>query len=308
MNIAKKKDIGHFSQESALNDTVIKHVPLVKRIAYHLMSRLPPSVQADDLIQAGMIGLLEAARNYDPNQGASFETYAVIRVRGAMLDEIRKADWAPRSVHRKARKLAAVIREIENRTGRDARDHEVAEELEITLNEYHKMLQDVSGYRVLSYDDMTSEGDGISDHLPRSQENIQRADFKGSLAKAIAGLPERESMVITLYYDEKLGLHDIGSVLGIRESRVSKILSQALIRLQARMHSWRETSELDLPLESQKNYMFKDDWLNDQQRWVKITCKQLEQYLGDFNNESERGNKLFDENFQELITRREGIS
>ncbi len=236
------------TKESSLNDIVVKHVPLVKRIAYHLMSRLPPSVQADDLIQAGMIGLLEAARNYDANQGASFETYAGIRVRGAMLDEIRKADWAPRSVHRKARQLAAVVSEIENRTGRDARDHEVAEELGITLREYHKMLQDASGYRVLSFDDMTSEGDGISagisDHLPGPQENIQKADFKRSLAKAIAGLPERESMVITLYYDEELNLREIGSVLGVSESRVSQIHSQALIRLQSRMSFWRKDKEI----------------------------------------------------------------
>jgi len=108
-------------------DLVTQYSALVKRIAYHIMSRLPPSVQVDDLIQAGMIGLLEASRNYDAGQGASFETYAGIRIRGAMLDEIRKGDWAPRSVHRKARQVAEAVRQIENSTGRDARDVEVAE-------------------------------------------------------------------------------------------------------------------------------------------------------------------------------------
>ena len=127
-----------------------QYLPLVKRIAYHLMSRLPPSVQQDDLIQAGLIGLLEALRNYDATQGASFQTYARIRIRGAMLDEIRKNDWAPRSVHRKARMVAEVVRSIENRTGRDARDHEIAKELKVSLEDYHQLLQDASGHRVFS--------------------------------------------------------------------------------------------------------------------------------------------------------------
>jgi len=117
------------------SEIVAKHAPLVKRIAYHLVSRLPPSVLPDDLIQAGMIGLLEASRKYDATQGASFETYAGIRIRGAMLDEIRRSDWAPRSVHKKARVVAEAVRKIENETGRDARDHEVAEKLDLSLND-----------------------------------------------------------------------------------------------------------------------------------------------------------------------------
>ena len=115
------------AKQQNFDDLVTRHAPLVKRIAYHLMNRLPPSVQAGDLIQAGMIGLIEASRNYDPSQGASFETYAGIRIRGAMLDEIRRSDWTPRSVHRKARMVAEAMREIENAEGRDARDVEVAE-------------------------------------------------------------------------------------------------------------------------------------------------------------------------------------
>jgi RNA polymerase sigma factor for flagellar operon FliA len=123
------------------------------------MNRLPPSVQADDLIQAGMIGLLEASRNYDPTQGASFETYAGIRIRGAMLDEIRRSDWTPRSVHRKARLVAEAMREIENREGRDARDAEVAEALDMELEEYHQILQDASGCRIFSLDELASVGE-----------------------------------------------------------------------------------------------------------------------------------------------------
>ena len=141
------------------DDLVTKHAALVKRIAYHLMSRLPPSVQADDLIQAGMIGLLEASRNYDATQGASFETYAGIRIRGAMLDEIRRTDWTPRSVHRKARQVAEAVRSIENEEGRDARDVEVAEKLGLTLHEYHRILQDATGCRVFSIDDTGVNGE-----------------------------------------------------------------------------------------------------------------------------------------------------
>lgn len=224
------------------DDLVTKHAPLVKRIAYHLMSRLPPSVQADDLIQAGMIGLLEASRNYDATQGASFETYAGIRIRGAMLDEIRKHDWAPRSVHRKARKVAEAVRIIENSKGRDARDREVAEVLEMSLDEYHQTLQDVSGYLVLSFEDMGVDEDAISnyvaDHSSTPFDGLQKEDFKRCLGEAISGLPERERMVMTLYYDEELNLREIGAVLGVSESRVSQIHSQALIRLQARLIHW----------------------------------------------------------------------
>ncbi len=227
------------------NELVTQHAPLVKRIAYHLMCRLPPSVQADDLIQAGMIGLLEASRNYDSNQGASFETYAGIRIRGAMLDEIRKNDWAPRSVHRKARKVAEAVRQIENEKGRDARDNEVAEALDMDLSEYHQTLQAASGYLMLSFDELGADDEAVATHLSDRATNspfegVQKDDFKRSLAEAISGLPERERLVMTLYYDEELNLREIGSVLGVSESRVSQIHSQALIRLQARLGQWRE--------------------------------------------------------------------
>ena len=224
------------------SETVAKYAPLVKRIAYHLISRLPPSVQPDDLIQAGMIGLLEAARNYDSTQGASFETYAGIRIRGAMLDEIRRSDWAPRSVHKKARIVADAIRTIENQTGRDARDHEVAKLLDVSIDEYHQILQTASGYRVMSFDDVTPGDESISDSLSDDQgtplDGLQKDDFKRYLSDAIGSLPERERLVMALYYDEELNLREIGNVLGVSESRVCQIHSQAVLRLQSRMANW----------------------------------------------------------------------
>jgi RNA polymerase sigma factor for flagellar operon FliA len=231
------------TQDNANADAmVMKHAPLVKRIAYHLMSRLPPSVQADDLIQAGMIGLLEAAKNYDASQGASFETYAGIRIRGAMLDEIRRTDWTPRSVHRKARQVAEAVRGIENEKGRDARDNEVAEVMGITLEEYHRILQDATGCRVFSIEEPGHSGDepdySLQDQPNEPLDSLQNHGFKVALAEAIAGLPERERLVMAMYYDEELNLREIGEVLGVSESRVCQIHGQALIRLRARMGEW----------------------------------------------------------------------
>lgn len=227
-------------QPNYTNDMVERHAPLVKRIACHLINRLPASVQLEDMVQAGMIGLLEATGKYDATQGASFETYAGIRIRGSMLDEIRKNDWAPRSVHRKAREVAQAVREIENMHGRDARDVEIAETLDMSLGEYYKILQDNSYHKVLSVDDSninTGETmlDSISDNAVNIVDGMQRDDTKRLLAEAIAGLPERERLVMALYYDEELNLREIGAVMGVSESRVSQVHSQAVIRLQARM-------------------------------------------------------------------------
>ena len=229
-------------QRDGQNDLVQRHAALVKRIAYHLVSRLPPSVQVDDLIQAGMIGLLEAARHYDPAQGASFETYAGIRIRGAMIDEIRKSDWAPRSVHRKARQVAEVMRKIEHHKGRDARDVEVAEALGVTLEEYHHILRDAAGCRLFSLDDAEG-GARDAESIPAPAlnaplESLHREAFQRALAQAIAGLPERERLVLALYYDEELNLREIGAVLGVSESRVCQIHGQALMRLRSRMTEW----------------------------------------------------------------------
>ncbi len=234
--IMKKADVYNQYQKE---DLVGKHAPLVKRIAYHLKSRLPANIQLDDMIQAGMIGLLEAANNYDATQGASFETYSSIRIRGAMLDEVRKNDWTPRSVHRNSRRVAEVVRKIENEKGRDARDSEIAQALSIELDEYNRILQDASGHKMLSFEDIAIGGESIQDIIPNPQtgllEGLQKENMKALVANAVASLPERERMVMALYYDEELNLREIGVVIGVSESRVSQIHSQAVIRLQARL-------------------------------------------------------------------------
>jgi RNA polymerase sigma factor for flagellar operon FliA len=223
------------------------YMGLVKRIAYHLKGRLPSSVQVDDLIQSGMLGLIEAMQKYDAAQGASFETYAGIRIRGAMLDEIRKGDWTPRSVHRKSREVAEAVRAVEARTGREARDEEVAAELGIDLEVYHQTLQDAVTTQVLSIDtpdhedlseDQLSLQDAADDAEP--MQDLMRSQFQQQLANAIATLPEREQIVMSLYYDEELNLKEIGEVLGVSESRVCQIHGQALIRVRARLKDWIE--------------------------------------------------------------------
>ncbi len=229
-------------QTDSMNDVVLQYAPLVKRIAHHLLARMPSSVQLDDLVQSGMIGLLEAAKKYDLTKGASFETYAGIRIRGAMLDEIRKGDWAPRSVHRKSRRVAEAIKLIEMRTGTDAKDQDVAKELGMSLDEYHSILQDASGSRLFSFDDMLegedSAIDKVAGEVPNPLDGIQNEAFKENLAQAIATLPEREQLVLSLYYTEELNLKEIGQVIGVSESRVSQIHTQAALRLRSRLSQW----------------------------------------------------------------------
>ena len=224
------------------NRLVEKHVPLVKRIAYHLLGRLPADVQVDDLIQAGVIGLLEAARLYDASQGASFETYAGIRIRGAMLDEVRRSDWTPRSVHRNARRVSEAVRAVEHREGREAQAQEVAAELDVGLDEYQRMVSDAVSSRVLSFEDIfepESEGENrLPGSEPDPQERLQDEGFREALAGEIDRLPEREKLVMSLYYDDELNLREIGEVLGVSESRVCQLHGQALVRLRARMTDW----------------------------------------------------------------------
>ncbi len=222
---------------------VLQHADLVKRIAYHLAGRLPPQVEVEDLIQAGMIGLLEAARHYSTGRGASFETYAGIRIRGAMLDALRKLDWAPRSVHRKAREAAAVMREIEAELGAEASDADVASRMGITLTDYHRIVQDALGCQLLRLNDSEDGETSTLDQLPDSGETPLEAALAMSMRKAVIEqidkLPERERLVLSLYYEQELNLKEIGVVLKVTESRVCQLHGQALLRLRSRLGEWQ---------------------------------------------------------------------
>lgn len=234
--------IAMYEDAQTSDDLVSRYAPLVQRIAYHLKSRLPDSVMLEDLLQSGMMGLLEAASKYNDSKGASFETYAGIRIRGAMIDEIRKGDWVPRSVHKNARLVAQAITEIEQQMGnKPASDQQIAEYLNITIEKYHSILQDAANGHILAFDDLGVSDDILSSASQDTNEpyrGIHNERFRDSLAESIDSLPEREKLVLALYYDEELNLKEIGEVLGVSESRVSQIHSQAMVRLKSRMTDW----------------------------------------------------------------------
>lgn len=227
------------------SDQIVRHATLVKRIAYHLFSRLPPTVQIDDLIQAGMVGLIEAAGNFNPDMGASFETFAGIRIRGSMIDEIRRSDWTPRSVHRKFRAVSDAIRKIENETGEDARDADVASLLGIGLSEYHQILIDSSSARIYSIETMEdnsqeAELPGSSEKTP--EEALSNEEYRRQLVESIRELPQKEQLVMSLYYDDELNFREIGEILEVTESRICQLHGQALLRIKARMAEWNNRS------------------------------------------------------------------
>ncbi|ART83391.1 RNA polymerase sigma factor FliA [Oceanisphaera profunda] len=224
------------------NQLVERHAGLVRRIAHHLLARLPDSVLLDDLIQSGMVGLLEATRNFDASKGASFETFAGIRIRGAMLDEIRRGDWVPRSVHKNSREVAAAINTVQRREGRNATDREVADELGVSMEVYNAMLLDTSNGKILEMDEFETGIDGkveLSQHVGNPFEDMAKQRFQQALSQHIKTLPEREALVLSLYYDEELNLKDIGQILEVSESRVSQIHSQAMHRLRAKLQVWQ---------------------------------------------------------------------
>ena len=224
------------SSPAAGEDLLREHAGLVKRIALHLHGRLPDTVLLDDLMQAGMIGLLEASRTFDAGQGASFSTFAGIRIRGAILDELRRGDWAPRSVHKASREISRKIAELEASLGREVSDAEVAQAMDLPLADYQRLLGDVADARLFSIDAL--EFDDSAPRVEEQDETQRRAEtleLRERVAAVMQELPEREQLVLNLYYVELLNLKEIGAVLEVSESRVSQIMSQATLRLRARL-------------------------------------------------------------------------
>ncbi|MDX7988747.1 RNA polymerase sigma factor FliA [Xenorhabdus sp. 12] len=219
-----------------------RYVPLVRHEALRLQVRLPASVELDDLLQAGGIGLLNAVERFDSMQGTAFTTYAVQRIRGAMLDELRSRDWAPRSVRRNAREVTQTIRKLEQELGRPASEQEVAKELKINLIEYRQILLDTNNSQLFSYDEWHEiHGENCEpvieeEHETNPLQRLLEGDLRQRVIDVIESLPEREKMVLTLYYQEELNLKEIGAVLNVGESRVSQLHSQAIKRLKARLN------------------------------------------------------------------------
>ncbi|TAJ81086.1 MAG: RNA polymerase sigma factor FliA [Gallionellaceae bacterium] len=216
-----------------------EYAPLVKRIAHHMMVKLPGSVEVDDIIQAGMMGLLDAAGRYDELRGAQFETYAAQRIRGAMLDELRGADWLPRSLRRDMRRIEAAIHRLQQLLGRTPAESEIAKELGVTLPEYQQMLLEARGAQLVYYEDFHGEGD--EDFFDRHEfdgdanpmELLQDDRFRAALVRAIDVLPERERLMMALHYEQDLNLRETGEVMGVSESRACQLHSQAVARLRA---------------------------------------------------------------------------
>ena len=225
------------------------HLPMVKRIAYHMMTRLPACVEVDDLVQAGLMGLLDAMERFDNDQGANFETYATQRVRGAMLDELREADWASRNVRRAGRQIENAIHLLQQRHQRQPSEQEIAEEMGMEVQAYFELLNDARGAQLVYYEDFQdTDGD---DFLERFADNQTQAPFdilasrhfKGALAQAVGILPEREKQLMGMYYEQDMNFKEIGAVLGVSESRVCQLHSQAIARLRGRLRDWSSGSE-----------------------------------------------------------------
>lgn len=218
-----------------------EYAPLVKRIAHQLMARLPYSVQIDDIIQAGMLGLLDATGRYDEIHGAQFETYATQRIRGAMLDELREADWLPRSLRRDMRRIEAAISSLQQKFGRSPNETEIAKELGVSLAEYQQMLHESRGAQLVYYEDFNGEDhDDFFERFEFATDAdpmglLQDDRFKTELVHAIENLPERERMLMGMIYEQELNLREVGEVLGVSESRVSQLHSQAVGRLRSWM-------------------------------------------------------------------------
>ena len=228
------------------NFLLTEHMPLVKRLAHQMKAKLPPSVEVDDLVQAGMIGLLDAINRYEENHGAQFETYAVLRIRGAMLDELRSSDWMPRSTRANMRKVEQAMATLQQQLGRPPSESEVAQSLKLPLAEYQELLGDSGGHQLVYYEDFHDD-DGGDSFLDRHAvddadplKSLLETDFRQTVIDAIDALPPREKMLMGLYYEEELNLKEIGAVMGVSESRVSQLHTQAVARLRTylRERSW----------------------------------------------------------------------
>ncbi|MES2183573.1 MAG: RNA polymerase sigma factor FliA [Pseudomonadota bacterium] len=229
---------GQLDREAMLR----QYVPLVRRLAHHMIAKLPPNVEIDDLIQVGMVGLSEALSRYQVSQGVQFETFATQRIRGAMIDELREGDWMSRGSRKSQKDIEHAVHRLEQKLGRSPLESEIAAELDMALDEYQSLLAKVRGTQLVYLEDMGSSGEddsfldrhaGSEDADPMHQLSDQR--LRQSLVEAIKGLPEREQYIMSMYYENDMNLKEIAAVLGVTESRVCQLHSQSIARLRAKM-------------------------------------------------------------------------
>lgn len=229
--------------KSGSSAMLIQYAPLVRRLALQLIAKLPASVELDDLIQVGMVGLLDAADRYQDDQGAKFETYASQRIRGAMLDELRANDWVSRGLRQSSRSVSTAVQAQEQKLGRAPTEGEIAQELQMSLESYQHLLQEIHGCQLIYFEDfdrddqensfLDRQGRGSQSMLHEPLTQLLKGDFRRQLVEAIELMPERERLLLSLYYEEELNLREIGAVLEVTQSRVCQLHSQAISRLRA---------------------------------------------------------------------------
>ena len=227
------------------NEIILNYLPLVKFVANRIASRLPSQVETDDLINAGILGLVDAIEKFDETRKIKFKTYAEFRVKGAILDELRALDWVPRSIRQKAHRLEQAYTELEGRLGRPAADYEVVDFLGVTFEEFYDLMREASGISLISLDELRHEGDENSDRnlldFLANPDELDPAQLLNLdqvyqlVADAIDELPEKERLVVSLYYNDELTMKEIGAILSITESRVSQIHTKAILRLRTKL-------------------------------------------------------------------------
>ena len=227
------------------DELILEHLPQIKYIAQRISSKLPAHVELNDLVSAGVLGLLDAIDKFDENRGVKFKTYAELRIKGAILDSLRNLDWAPRSLRKKSKDLEKVYRELEQRLGRPVTDKEVCDEMGITLEEFYELVDQIKGLNLGSFHELSNQedengGEPLVKYVPDAPEMdpffvFHKTEIQGILATAIDTLPKKERLVVSLYYFDEMTMKEIGKVLGVNESRVSQLHTKAMLRLRTKL-------------------------------------------------------------------------
>jgi len=232
-------------QNPERDELILEHLPQIKYIAQRISAKLPSHVELNDLVSAGILGLLDAIEKFDPHRGVKFKTYAELRIKGAILDSLRNLDWAPRSLRKKSKDLERVHRELEQRFGRPATDKEVCDEMEITLEEFYELVDQIKGLNLGSFQELASQDDDknsepLVKYVPDAPQMdpfflFRQSEIQGILSTAIDTLANKERLVVSLYYFDEMTMKEIGKVLGVNESRVSQLHTKAMLRLRTKL-------------------------------------------------------------------------